>query len=531
MDRTELWKRYRRYLCTAPSVGLRLDVSRMNFDEAFLEGMAEPMARALAAMERLERGAKANADEDRMVGHYWLRAPRLAPSDELRRGIEQTIEAVKRFAGDVHSGVIAPERGDAFDIVLVIGIGGSALGPQLVSDALGGNDDPMIVRFLDNTDPDGIDRVLSELDEAIGQTLTIVVSKSGGTKETRNAMVETAAAYQRAGLSFAKHAVAVTCPGSALEQQAVKEKWRKVLPLWDWVGGRTSVTSAVGLLPAALQGVDIDAFLTGARECDRATRERDPRKNPAAMLSLMWHYAGSGRGDRNMVVLPYCDRLTLFGKYLQQLVMESLGKEKDRDGQVVGQGLTVFGNKGSTDQHAYVQQLRDGRNDFFVTFIDVMRDRQSPSIEVEDGVTSSDYLQAFRLGTREALHARGRESISLTLDELNAHRLGAMIALFERTVGLYAELIHVNAYDQPGVEAGKKAAGVVLELQHAVLGHLCQTVGRFATADEIAAAIGRPEDAETVFHILEHLASVVPPRVERTDAIDPGEARYRVAGT
>lgn len=529
MDRTELWKRYRRYLCTAPTVGLRVDVSRMNFDDVFIERMAEPMAKALAAMERLEAGGRANISEDRMVGHYWLRAPQLAPNAEIRDDIERTIESVKRFAADVHSGAIAPQRGDAFDVVLVVGIGGSALGPQLVSDALGGPDDPMIVRFLDNTDPDGIDRVLGELDEAIAQTLTIVVSKSGGTKETRNGMVETAAAYERAGLSFAKHAVAVTCPGSDLEQQAVRERWRKVLPIWDWVGGRTSVTSAVGLLPAALQGFDVSAFLAGAADCDVATRQRDPLKNPAALLALMWHYAGAGRGDRNMVVLPYCDRLWLFGKYLQQLVMESLGKERDRAGRVVRQGLTVLGNKGSTDQHAYVQQLRDGRNDFFATFIDVLRDRRGPSIEVEPGVTSGDYLNAFRLGTREALHAGERPSLSITLDELTAHRLGALLALFERAVGLYAELIDVNAYDQPGVEAGKKAAGAVLELQRAVLDWVDRSAGRFATADEIAAAIGRPEEAETVFHILEHLAATSSSRVARTEAGDPTETRYALA--
>ena len=114
----------------------------------------------------------------------------------------------------------------------------------------------------------------------------------------------------------------------------------------------------------------------------------------------MWYYAGNGRGEKDMVILPYKDRLMLFSKYLQQLVMESLGKEKDLDGNVVHQGIAVYGNKGSTDQHAYVQQLRDGVLNFFVTFVEVRKDRAAQPFEVEEGVTSGDYLQGFLRGTR-----------------------------------------------------------------------------------------------------------------------------------
>ena len=130
------------------------------------------------------------------------------------------------------------------------------------------------------------------------------------------------------------------------------------------------------------------------------------------LLALMWHYAGNGRGEKDMVVLPYKDRLMLFSRYLQQLVMESLGKEKDLAGNVVRQGIAVYGNKGSTDQHAYVQQLREGVLNFFVTFIEVREDRSTPRFEVEEGVTSGDYLQGFLRGTRTALFENGRESIT-----------------------------------------------------------------------------------------------------------------------
>ena len=211
--------------------------------------------------------------------------------------------------------------------------------------------------FLDNTDPDGIDLLLAELKGKLGRTLTVVISKSGGTKETRNGMVEVKRAYEQADLKFEQHAVAVTGLGSELDKVATNGGWIRRFPMWDWVGGRTSLFSAVGLLPASLQGVNTELFIEGSAASDQATRSKEVRRNPAAMLALMWFLAGNGKGSKDMVVLPYKDRLELFSKYLQQLVMESLGKERDRSGKVVNQGLAVYGNKGSTDQHAYVQQL------------------------------------------------------------------------------------------------------------------------------------------------------------------------------
>ena len=294
MNKLELWDRYRRYLCYAPSLDLRLDVSRMPFTDDLFERMVEPMRRAFKAMDALEAGSIANPDENRQVGHYWLRAAERAPEPGISDEINDTLTRIKRFATDVQSGVIKPERAEGFYVVLVIGIGGSALGPQFVADALGTTDDPMLVYFIDNTDPAGIDRVLSELDETIEQTLTIVISKSGSTPETRNGMVEVAAAYKQAGLSFAKHAVAITGEGSQLHQRAQAENWLATFPMWDWVGGRTSELSAVGLLPAALQGIDIDAMLAGARACDEVTRGHEVLKNPAALMALMWYDVGGG---------------------------------------------------------------------------------------------------------------------------------------------------------------------------------------------------------------------------------------------
>jgi len=527
VNELDLRRRYQKHLCSCPALGLQVDISRMPFPDDYLDDLREPMSRAFLAMKELERGAKANIDEDRMVGHYWLRAPELAPNADIRAEIEGTILAIKKFAEDVHEQQISPEQGDGFFVVLVIGIGGSVLGGQFVCDALGRGDDPMVVRFLDNTDPDGMDRTLEELDESLNQTLTIVISKSGDTRETRNAMKEVEAAYRRAGLNFARHAVAVTGKDSPLHKQADNEHWLATFPIWDWVGGRNSVLSAAGLLPAALQGIDIDALLSGARACDVVTRGGKPAENPSAILAAMWHFACKEQHRRNMVILPYRDRLAIFSRYLQQLVMESLGKARDRQGKAVHEGLTVYGNKGTTDQHSLVQQLRDGMNDFFVTFIEVLRDRNDTSLTVESDVTSGDYLHAFLYGTRNALYENGRPSITIVLEDLSARTVGVLIALFERAVGLYAELIDVNAYDQPGVEAGKKAADQVFEMQRNVLSYLRANPGKSLNADEVAVAIGHPDAAEMVLHILDHAAANKDHAVRREVGAGPCNARYR----
>ena len=527
MNERELWARYRQHLCTCEGLGLTLDISRMAFPDDFFERMSGPMARVFDAMAELERGAIANPDEKRAVGHYWLRAPELAPDPAIRRAIEEAQAEVKRFADDVHAARVKPPTAPCFENLLVIGIGGSALGPQLVSDALGGPGDALRTFFFDNTDPDGMDRVLAQLGGGLARTLTVVVSKSGGTKETRNGMLEAARAYAAKGLDFGAHATAVTGADSELDRTAKAGGWLARFPMWDWVGGRTSELSAVGLLPARLQGFDVDSLLAGAGEMDAATRSREVAKNPAALLALMWHHGSGGAGKKDLVVLPYKDRLMLLSRYLQQLVMESVGKELDLAGRVVHQGLTVYGNKGSTDQHAYVQQLRDGVPNFFATFVEVLRDREGVPFEVESQVTSGDYLVGFLLGTRRALYENGRESMTVTVPDVSARTVGALVALFERAVGFYASLVGVNAYHQPGVEAGKKAAGAVIELQRKVLSALARHPAEARSADDWAAAAGAPDEAETVWKVLEHLAANPGRGVRRADGpLGPG-ARFR----
>lgn len=503
---TAQWQRFNQYYLEFPTLGLALDLSRMEFPETFFPSMVPLVSKSMEAMVRLEKGEIANPDENRMVGHYWLRNSALAPNETIRHQIDKTLAEVKGFTQRVHEGGIKGQGG-AFTKVLVVGIGGSALGPQLLSHALGHpKQDKLHPYFFDNTDSDGMEKVISQIGSDLNRTLCVVISKSGGTKETRNGMLEAQNAYKAAGLDFEKHAVAVTGENSELDRYARDNQLIARFPMWDWVGGRTSMMSAVGLLPAALQGLDVDSLLRGARECDIATREANYRRNPSMLLSLMWHYAGEGRGRKDMVVLPYKDSLELYSKYLQQLVMESLGKGRDLAGNPVEQGISVFGNKGSTDQHAYIQQLREGVNNFFVTFIQVLGTRQAEPLQVEPNVTSNDYLQGFYLGTRQALAENGRQSVSLTVKDASAFSLGVLVGLYERAVTFYASIVNINAYHQPGVEGGKKAAEAVLKLQAAVMAFLKANPGKPFSAEEIAQGIPNPS-IETVFKVCEYLAA------------------------
>jgi glucose-6-phosphate isomerase len=263
----------------------------------------------------------------------------------------------------------------------------------------------------------------------------------------------------------------------------------------------------VGLLPAALQGIDIRAMLDGAKVMDEATRGRAFKTNPAALLAMAWYHAGKGKGEKDMVVLPYKDSLMLFSRYLQQLIMESLGKAKDLDGAVVHQGIAVYGNKGSTDQHAYVQQLRDGVPNFFATFIEVLDDLPNQDdIEVEPDVTSGDYLNGFLYGTRSALYDNGRDSVTITIPDVNSRIVGGLIALYERAVSFYASLVNINAYHQPGVEAGKQAAATILDLQRRVL-EVLREADQPLGIEALAERAGAIDEVEAVYKIARHLAA------------------------
>ncbi len=445
-----------------PDSGFSLDVSGVEMDSEVLAELAEKPAgggcsrlqNAHREMERIEAGEIKNPDEQRRVTHF---------TDRLTYADTPLYASVQGMAREV--------AGNAnIEYAIINGIGGSALGPQMAQQAVNGgcwNELSAQERrgfprlyFLDNTDPAGINDVLAAVD--LARTITVTISKSGGTQETKNNMIALEQAYQKAGIDFASRAAAVTMEESQLDQHAKQHGWRWVFPMADSIGGRTSETNIVGHVPAALTGINFQKLLDGARAMDRLTRVEEAAENPAYQMALAWYVAGGGRGDRNLAVVPYSDRLSLLGKYLQQLVMESLGKELDRDGNRVCQGLTVYGNKGGTDAHAYIQQLNDGRDDFIAVFIEPLED--AAHIEVEEGISMGDYLHAFKQGLVKALRSKGRQVIDIQFPRVDEYYLGMLIALHERAVAYYAELINVNAFHQPGVQAYKLASKGVTAL-------------------------------------------------------------------
>ena len=304
---------------------------------------------------------------------------------------------------------------------------------------------PDAVHFFDNTDPDGIDRVLAAARRrARPRRSTVVISQVGRHQgdAQRHARGE-GRATSAPGLDFAQARGRRHRRGQrARPARASSERLARALPDVG-LGRRPHLASSrrSGLLPAALQGIDIDAHARGRARRRRASRAARRRaQNPAALLALMWYHAGDGRGQKDMVVLPYKDRLLLFSP-LPAAARDGVARQgaRPRRASVVHQGIAVYGNKGSTDQHAYVQQLRDGvaqllRHLHRGAASDRAAGRASRSSRASPRATTST---GFLLGTRRALYENGRESITLTVRRRRRRaRVGVLIALYERAVGL-----------------------------------------------------------------------------------------------
>ena len=494
------WEKFCDLLWFSNELEIWLDISKVNFNKGNLFELSNKFNNVFKSIHELEKGAISNIDEKRQVGHYWLRNSSIAPSNEIKDSIDKEISKIKCFGDKILKGEVLNNNNRKFTDVLWIGIGGSSLGPLLIIESLKKQLYGLNFSFIDNIDPFLISEKLSFLKDRLDTTLFVVVSKSGGTPEPRIAMELLENNISSRGIDWSSQAVAITMLNSKLYKKALSSNWLEIFDLPDWVGGRTSITGSVGLLPLALINENINDFLKGASRMDEITRCIDINHNPAALMALSWYIVGNGSGERDMVVLPYRDRLQVFSKYLQQLVMESLGKKLDRSGNVVHQGLSVFGNKGSTDQHAYVQQLRDGIDNFFCVFIELLD--SPPNLSKSDLDNPKDYLSGFLQGTRSALASQGRQSITITINKLNSLSLGALIALFERAVSFYAELININAYDQPGVEAGKKAASDVIEIQRSIT-KIFMT-GQKCSINDLKQIINNSSE-ETIYFILRQM--------------------------
>lgn len=442
-------------------------------------------------LEDMFRGAAINESETRPALHSWLRGggePQHPLLGEMRR--EQA--RLLAFVEDVHSGRYAGASGAAFTDVISIGIGGSLLGPHMVTRALKRHaQSPLRFHFI--SDPDGTqlaDR-LPQLDPA--RTLVLVISKSFTTSETlRNAerarawlveqLGETAGTRQFIGVSAAPEKMRAF--GIAPERQ---------FPMWDSVGGRFSVWSAVGLAPALALGSDgFRAFLNGAHDIDEHVRNTPLADNLAALFALshFWHH--SFLGIPTVVNLPYHPRLRLLPPYLQQLEMESLGKGVDSAHQPLQKatGAIVFGQVGVNAQHSFMQLLHQGPEGFLVDFVAVASDADTPeSLALASCLAQS---RALMLGTGDTttdswrVCPGNRPSNTLLLPALTPFTLGQLLALYEHKVYIQSVLWNINPFDQWGVELGKTLA---LEVEAQLRGEHAHSLD--ASTDGLLAHIRR----------------------------------------
>lgn len=357
------------------------------------------------------------------------------------------------------------------DDVLVLGIGGSSLGARAavvaLSSPLAGtalSKGPRL-HFPDNSDPWLFDALLKTLNPH--KTLAIVVSKSGGTVETAAQLLCVKAWFDASvgAAALPKHLIAITDPTQGSLRAFSTQHGLSTLSIPSNVGGRFCVLTPAGLLPLCLLGLDARAMLRGAEAMAQRCASTELRKNPAAVLAAVHVLHARLFGHHVQVLMPYADALKPFAAWFVQLWAESLGKRKDRKGRIIESGPTPLPAIGATDQHAQVQLFIEGPRNKLVTFISV--DRPSTDVTIPHstgdlaylgGHTLSELLEAERRGTALALARNGRPSLTIHIPQLDAEQLGALFFLFEAATAYAGELYDIDAFDQPGVEEGKRLA-------------------------------------------------------------------------
>ena len=445
-----------------------VDYSKQSLDDEVVEALIAlaKESNLAAAIDAMFSGAPINLTEDRPVLHTLLRAPAGVCPDDVATERERFLA----LADAVRSGRHRGHTGRPFETVVVIGIGGSQLGPEFVVDALHTPDAPD-VRFLSNIDGDAAVRTLAGLDPAT--TLVIVVSKSFTTLEAR-VNAETARSWFLERTCEPRvvdeHFLAVTANHAAAAEFGIPAGNR--FAMWDWVGGRFSMWSAAGLpIAIALGRCGFEDLLAGANRVDDHFRETPLGDNIPVLLALLAVWNTNFHGAGTHAVLPYDRRLRLLPGYLQQLEMESNGKSVRCDGDAVGTHTApvVWGGEETNGQHAFHQLLHQGTRAFSADFIATVR----AGHDLDD---HHDWLLANCLAQSKAMlegrapdgplaeHrsvAGGHPSTTLLLDELSPHSLGALLALYEHKVFCLGAIWQINAFDQWGVELGKELAGPI----------------------------------------------------------------------
>ena len=377
---------------------------------------------------------------------------------------EETIWYVKEFASMVEN---------RFDNILVLGIGGSALGGLAVTEALlkpywnlltseQRNGLPRIF-FLDNIDPDSINGLLNILD--LKKTLVNVITKSGSTAETMSQyMIVKNILERELEDDYRKNIVVTTDKNVGILRQLADQEGYKTFVIPDDVGGRFSVFSAVGLLPFALVGIDIDELTNGIKDMDLALKNTDIHKNIAAQNALIHYLMDTKKGKNISVMMPYSSRLRYVSDWYAQLWAESLGKEFDNEGNKINVGPTPVKALGATDQHSQIQLYNEGPNNKLITFIRV--DNFDTTLEIPKifeytgigylgGKTINDLINAEADSTRVALSDYSRPTITISMDRINPYNLAQLLYMYEVQTAIAGELYHINTFNQPGVEQAK----------------------------------------------------------------------------
>ncbi|MDD3237712.1 MAG: glucose-6-phosphate isomerase [Candidatus Gastranaerophilales bacterium] len=377
---------------------------------------------------------------------------------------EETVWYVKEYAAMVE---------DRFDNVLILGIGGSALGGMAVCEALlkpywnfltpeQRKNFPRIF-FLDNIDPDQINGLLDVLD--LKKTLVNVITKSGSTAETMSQyMVVMNKLKEELGDDYRKNIVATTDENTGILRQLSDQEGYKTFVVPDDVGGRYSVFSAVGLLPFALVGLDVDEMVHGVKDMDLILKNIDIHHNIAAQNALIHYLMDTKKGKNLSVMMPYSSRLKYISDWYVQLWAESLGKEYDRAGNKVNVGPTPIKAVGVTDQHSQIQLYNEGPNDKIINFVRVKEfdtTLEIPNVFEYTGInylggkTINDLLNAEADSTKVTLTDFNRPNVTITVPKIDAYHVGQLLYMLEVQTAIAGELYNINAFDQPGVEQAK----------------------------------------------------------------------------
>jgi len=377
---------------------------------------------------------------------------------------EETVWLVKEYASLVRN---------RFENVLILGIGGSALGGMAVTEAIlkpywnflteeQRNNFPRIF-FLDNIDPDQITGLLGVLD--LKKTLVNVITKSGSTAETMSQyMIVKKILEQELGDDYRKNIVATTDKQVGILRQLADQEGYKTFFIPNDVGGRFSVFSAVGLLPFALVGIDIDEIISGVKDMDLALKNTDVWENVAAQNALIHYLMDTQKGKKLSVMMPYSSRLKYVSDWFVQLWAESLGKEINNNGDKVNCGTTPIKAVGATDQHSQIQLYNEGPNDKLINFIrieefdnivEIPKVFEYTGVGYLGGKTINDLLNAEADATKVALVDFNRPNVTITLPKINGYFVAQLLYMFEVQTAIAGELYNINTFNQPGVEQAK----------------------------------------------------------------------------